>query len=180
MSSNMYPYNRPTEGGTLAVSENGIVDLAGTNYSKINVNVSGGGEVTLGELTEILMLDAEPVVDSALSANSHVFSCIMIGDSVVADGEFTIIAGGVKAYGWLYAEDETANITVAVWAITYEDSGHDPVCKSRRALTADCGVVYGDPLSQGESATWVYLIVPDTSTLADGEGFAFSIVNSNN
>jgi hypothetical protein len=140
----------------------------------------GGGGVTLGELTYIFMLDAEPVVDSALSTSDYAFSHIMVGDSVAAevnDG-FASIAGGVKAYGWLYAENETANITVAAWAITFEASGHDNVCKSRRALTADCGVVYGDPLSQGESATWMYLIVPDPSPLADGEMFAFSIVES--
>ena len=53
MSSNMYPYTRPTEGGTLAVSENGVVDLAGTNYSKINVNVSGGGGGSLGDLVPV-------------------------------------------------------------------------------------------------------------------------------
>ena len=48
MSSNMYPYNRPTEGGILNVTENGSVSLAGTNYSEINVNVSGGGSVGAG------------------------------------------------------------------------------------------------------------------------------------
>lgn len=48
MSSNMYPYNRPTEGGVLNVTENGSVSLAGTNYSEINVNVSGGGSVGAG------------------------------------------------------------------------------------------------------------------------------------
>lgn len=141
----------------------------------------GGGGVTLGELAEILLLDEEPVVDSALSWSSDVFSNIMVGDSVAAFsyGGFNGIAGGVKAYGSLFAEDETANITVAAWAITSEMSAHDDVCKSRRALAADCGVVYGDPLSKGESETWMYLTIPDLSTLADGEKFAFSIVNSN-
>lgn len=143
----------------------------------------GGGGGDLGALTSIGILDAEPVVGSALSDAGVSFTYVMLGDAVAAaasDG-LTEIACGSKAYAWLYEEDESANITATAWKVTFEDGGHDPVCKSATALSgATCGVTYGDPLSLGESATWAYLVIPDPSTLADGEFFAFSIVNSNN
>ena len=143
----------------------------------------GGGGGDLGALTNIATLDAVPVVDSALSGADASFTYVMLGVAVVAfaPSGFSEIACGSKAYAWLYEEDKTASITVAAWKVTYEDNGHDFVCKSATALSgATCGVTYGDPLSLGESATWAYLVIPDPSTLGDGEMFAFSIVNSNN
>ena len=147
------------------------------------VTSGGGGGGDIGALANIYMLDAEPVVDSALSDAEASFGYIMLGDAVAAwaSSGFNEIASGFKAYAWLYEDDKSGAITVSAWVITYEDEGHDFICKSATALSgATCGVTYGDPLSLGESATWAYLVIPDPSTLADGEMFAFSIVISNN
>lgn len=47
MSSNMYPYNRPTEGAALSVTANGEISLAGANYSSVIVNVPNPSTGTL-------------------------------------------------------------------------------------------------------------------------------------
>ena len=92
MSSTLYPYNRPTEGGTLSVSENGTIDLAGTNYSKINVSVSGGGSSDIGALTYWPWLfDSAPVVGNPLGWSypplSDVVCGIYLGSSpIIPDG----------------------------------------------------------------------------------------------
>ena len=82
MSSNMYPYTRPTEGGTLAVSENGVVDLAGTNYSKINVNVSGGSGGSVGSVGIAAGVSGTPTVGS-VGAESECIVEARLGDKIV-------------------------------------------------------------------------------------------------
>lgn len=101
MSSNMYPYNRPTEGGVLNVTENGSVSLAGTNYSEINVNVSGGGGGSVGDLVPVprALMETPTIGGGVEQANPMLPPYVAVGGKRVFDGQLQYtqnIASGLE------------------------------------------------------------------------------------